>query len=60
MTERAPPDAAGTLQEAQEKHAKLASNMHKLKARHKAALREIAFLRRRLQRPSPTPPSLMS
>ncbi len=48
MKDRGPPDAVTALQEAQERHAKLASNMRKLKARHKAALREIAFLRARV------------
>ncbi|WP_071799055.1 hypothetical protein [Natronohydrobacter thiooxidans] len=39
-----------------EKHRKLASNMRKLKARHEAALREIAFLRARLAMVEPHAP----
>lgn len=39
-----------------QKHLKLASNMRKLKARHDAALREIAFLRARLTETEPHAP----
>lgn len=39
-----------------EKHRKLAANMRKLKARHEAALREIAFLRARLAAAEPHAP----
>lgn len=44
------------LADLREKHAKLASNMRKLKARHEAALREIAFLRERLAQAEPHAP----
>lgn len=40
-----------------QKHLKLASNMRKLKARHEAALREIAFLREKLAAAEPHAPA---
>lgn len=57
MKDRAPPDPVQALHEAQERHAKLASNMRKLKVRHKAALREISFLRARLAEAEPHAPT---
>ena len=48
---------ANDLEELQRKHLKLASNMRKLKARHEAALREIAFLRGKLAEAEPHTPA---
>lgn len=47
---------ADTLAELHDKHLRLANNMRKLKARHEAALREIAFLRARLTEAEPHAP----